>query len=139
MKYVVVLILAVIIVLSATAATTIQPGPARIQLTSVLLERKEAAGVSRAYALYNRPAYPNRIGTGVQRCLSVSKGWLDCTYMLRLSHGVIVARALVPSAASFRLLAVLGGSGLYSNVGGEMTVQPLGNGQLIIVNLLGFS
>lgn len=139
MKFLVVAFAAVVLVLSATAATTLDQGPARIRLTATLVEQNfTSAGRSRTYALFNRPAYPDRLGTAVATCVEVSRGWLDCSYLLRLSRGTIVARSLVPSAAAFRLLAIVGGTGFYANVGGEMTAQPVGDGQLLIVNLLGF-
>lgn len=116
-------------------ASALNPGPARIRITASQIEvRVTPNGVARTYALYNLPAYPGRIGTGVATCVNVSRGWLDCTHLLRLSHGTIIARSLVPNAAAFRLLGVVGGTGYYSNAGGEMTVQPLGTGQLITVS-----
>lgn len=128
---------ALVLVLSATASTTLDPGPARIRLSAVLVGHRDQPVPTKTYALYNRPAYPDRLGTAVTTCVPAAGGWVDCSYMLRLSRGVIVARALVPSAAAFRLLAITGGTGYYANAGGEMTVQPLGGGQLIFVNLLG--
>lgn len=138
MRFIVCGLLSLVLVLGATASTTIDPGPSRIRLSAVLAGELRSPLPSRTYALYNRPAYPDRLGTGVSTCIPAALGWLDCSYLLRLSRGTIVARALVPEAATFRLLAIVGGTGYYSNVGGEMTVQPLGNGQLILVNLLGF-
>ncbi len=138
MKPVAVLLAVVVLGLGVTAASALDPGPARIEVTATQIEQRvTSAGVAHTYAVFNLPAYPNRIGTAVASCTSVAKGWLDCTYLLRLSRGTIVARSLVPSAAAYRLLAVVGGTGLYANSGGEMTVQPLGGGQLVTVNLQG--
>lgn len=129
---------ALVIVLGATASSALDPGPARIRLSAVLVGHRDQPVPSKTYALFNRPAYPDRLGTGVTTCVPAGRGWLDCSYLLRLSRGVIVARALVPSAAAFRLLAIVGGTGYYANAGGEMTVQPLGDeAQLILINLLG--
>lgn len=138
MRYAVVAVAAVL-VLSATAASNLDPGPARIRLTGAQIEQRHTSyGLARTFALFNRPAYPDRIGTAVETCVDVSRGWEDCTWLLRLSRGTIVSRSLIPSAASFRLLAVIGGTGFYANSGGELTVQRFGDGQLVLVNLLGF-
>jgi hypothetical protein len=136
-------LLAVVVVVAQTGrgAPTITPGEARIRLTADLIEMRTAHGFSyRTFALYNRPAYPDRLGTGVVSCVTVAKGWLDCSELLRLTRGTIITRGLVPAAAAYRVLSVVGGTGAYSNTGGEMTVQPLGGrgAQQILVNLIAY-
>ena len=139
MKWTIATVAALVVVLSAGAVPTLEPGPARIRLTGVQVEhRLTAAGHARTFALHNRPAYPDRLGIAVVTCNGVARGWVDCTYLLRLSRGSIIARGLVPAAAGFRLLAIVGGTGFYANSGGEMTAQPLGRGQLMLINLLGY-
>lgn len=139
MRFASVAVAAAVLALTATAATTLEPGPARIRLTAQQIEQRLThTGIARTYALYNRPAYPDRLGTAVSICVRVAHGWFDCSYLLRLSRGTIITRSLVPSAAAFRLLAIVGGTGYYANVGGEMTAQPVGDGQLFLINLHGF-
>lgn len=121
----------VVVALVAGGAGAIAPGEARIRLTA-----EQTA--PNTYALYNRPAYPDRIGTAVRTCDTVSRGWVDCSFLLRLGRGTIIARGLNPTAAPYQVLAVVGGTGYYANTGGEMTSQPVGTGQLLIVNLIAY-
>lgn len=140
MKLLLAAMLAGVLALAAAAAPTISPGPSRIRLTGSLIEQRYAAGApAKTYALFNRPAYADRLGTAVVRCLEVSTGWVDCTELLRLSRGEIIARGLVPSAARYRVLAIVGGTGYYANVGGDMSVQTLGaSGQVLLVDLIAY-
>jgi hypothetical protein len=127
------------IALLAVPAAGMPPGPSRIRATAALLSQQAAHGtVVAVYALHNRPAYPGRIGTAFVRCQPAGGGYLECAETLVLRRGEILAFGVVSAAAGFRQLAVVGGSGYYANAGGEMTVQPLGGGQLILVDLEGF-
>lgn len=133
-KFAAVLAVAALLIPSASG---LQPGPARIRLTATLIHE---ANEYDTYALFNRPAYPDRLGTAFIYCTTADQGYSDCREILRLSRGQIVARGVVPTASSFRTLAVLGGTGYYSNVGGEMIVQPINHDvQLILVILEAFS
>jgi hypothetical protein len=130
---------AVALALVVAGAHALTPGDARIRITGARIETREfGAFTMRTYALYNRPAYPGRLGTATVSCLEVAGGMLDCSELLRLSRGTIITRGYVPKAAAYRVLAVVGGTGLYDNVGGEMTTQPLGGGQLLLINLIAY-
>jgi hypothetical protein len=124
-------------VLFIPSGQQIEPGPYRIRLSATLTE---AMGTNRTYALWNRPAYRNQLGTAFVSCEPIGTGWIDCVETFRLSRGEIVARGVVPSAALFRVLAVTGGTGLYANVGGDLTIQPAGGGPvlLILIDLIAF-
>jgi hypothetical protein len=123
-----------LILVPSSAALT--PGPWKIKLTGNEIDRP---GANHVYALYNRPTYSDRLGTGFLVCLPVNRDFDDCTAFLRLSRGQIIARGVVSSASQFRVLAVGGGTGLYANVGGELLMQPLGKGVILfLVDLTAF-
>lgn len=123
----------------ALAAQAVPKDRATIRLTGTLLQdRVTFLGPAHTYALYNRPAYENQLGFAFLRCVTMSKGWLDCHETVRLQRGTIVAEAVVPEAAGYRTLAVTGGTGIYRSVGGEMIVQQIGDGQALSINLQGF-
>jgi hypothetical protein len=129
-------IVSTVMLFLVSSAHALQPGPARIKITAQLTRSTE---VGQVYALYNRPAYRNRLGSAFVRCIKLPVRWLDCYETLRLSRGTIVARGVVSASSRFRSLAIVGGTGYYANVGGEMIVQPLGrNFQLILVDLQAF-
>jgi hypothetical protein len=132
MRFAVALALAALFIPSASGLT---PGPARIRLTATRIHSENNYDT---YALYNRPAFPDRLGTAFVFCTPALRGYTDCREILRLGRGQIVARGVVPSASAFRVLAVLGGTGYYANAGGELIVQPLGGAQLILVTLQAF-
>jgi hypothetical protein len=113
----------------------LEPGPWKINLTATPLESSFGA---KTYALWNRPTYPDRIGTAFVHCEPVAEKFVECFETLRLGRGQISAHAVVPATSTFKLLGVTGGTGLYANTGGQMTVQQLGTGQLILVDLLAF-
>jgi hypothetical protein len=135
MKIAAITALAMLAILVPTSAA-LTPGPWKIRLTGDEVDRP---GANHVYALYNRPTYNERLGTGFLVCLPVNRDFNDCTAFLRLSRGQIIARGVVPSASSFRLLAVSGGTGLYANVGGQLLMQPLGDGVILfLADLIAF-
>jgi len=114
----------------------LQPGIARIRVTGTLISQHDATKI---YALYNQPAYTERLGTGFAKCEQVSVEFSDCESSWRFGRGQIIARAVVPSVSSFRVLAVTGGTGYYSNVGGQallVTISP--TSILLIIDLEAF-
>lgn len=122
------------------AGGKLEPGPWTIKITGTLVStmRLSPNRQARTYALYNRPTYQSRIGLGFVICYEISNGYTDCQETLRLTRGIIVARGVSPSASALRTLAVVGGTGLYANVGGQMIVQPLDSSQLILIDLQAF-
>jgi hypothetical protein len=127
----------VLLVPSAVGRRQLEPGSYRIRLSATLTE---TSGMNRTYALWNRPAYRNQIGTAFVDCEPIATGWLDCVETFRLRRGEIIARGVVPAASLFRVLAVIGGTGFYSTVGGEATIQPSGPSPvlLILIDLAAF-
>lgn len=108
-------------------ARALPPGASRISLQYALAVTKRLSTVSitREYGLFNRPAYTGRIGTAVVIRTRVSETLQTCRAYIRLGRGTLVADALVSSSASFLNLAVLGGTGIYSNVMGTIAFQPI--------------
>lgn len=120
------------------AVPSIVPGPARVRVTAELREQRRLGSYTTAktYALFNRPAYTDRIGTGVLTCTRTSLAWSSCRVYLQLSRGQIVGGALVPAAATFLNLAVAGGTGYYSNTGGTLSMQPLDSRHMLVLVVL---
>lgn len=116
----------------------LQPGPATIKVTTRLVSTGSAAGLTvRTYDVLNRPAFKKPIGTAVLICLPVGSSFA-CREYVRLSRGQITTEGLVDGTSFYRL-AVTGGTGYYDNVGGTMTVQPIGSdSQQIVVDLSAF-
>lgn len=127
---------AVLLVALVPSSRALDPGPWKINLTGNVVQRDVDTKV---YALFNKPAYKERLGTGFLVCHTVGVDFNDCSFMLRLGRGQIISRGIVSAASQFRALAVTGGTGLYSNVGGQLLVQPLGpQVVLILVDLTAF-
>ncbi len=81
---------------------------------------------STQYGLFNRPAYPEKIGTAISICERTQPQWDICQLSLRLGQGTLFVIGMFPRAATFRVWAVAGGTGLYTNVGGQLIQQPVG-------------
>jgi len=127
----------VMLVAFLPTASALQPGPAKIKLTGTVVETVNQ--YQRVYSLWNKPTYQQRLGTGFQICLPFGDQYTDCYLTLRLGRGQIVARGVSPTVSGFRQLAVVGGTGYYENVGGEVTMQSLGPATvLILVDLRAF-
>jgi hypothetical protein len=122
--------LGVMLLVLVPTSSALVPGPWKIRMTGNEIDRP---GANHVYALYNRPTYSGRLGTGFLVCLPVNKDFDDCTAFLRLSRGQIIARGVVSSASHFRVLAIGGGTGLYSNTGGQLLMQPLGDGVILFL------
>jgi len=127
----------VMLVTFLPTADALQPGPSKIKLTGTVVETMNK--YQRIYSLWNKPTYQQRLGTGFQLCVPFGDQYTDCYLTLRLGRGQIVARGVSPTVSGFRQLAVVGGTGYYENVGGEVTMQSLGPATvLILVDLRAF-
>lgn len=117
----------------ASDASSLEPGVARVRVTAQL---EAVARDVQIFGLYNRPAYPGRLGTAFVNCIPLTRQFADCYETLRLGRGQIVARGIVSQFSKFHVLAIVGGTGLYSNVGGELVVQPVGGPyQLVLADI----
>lgn len=105
------------------------PGPGFVRVTTLQLQRLEDRGdVVTVSLLYNKRIQPGAIGNGILHCDFVGRGGPLgsgthlCDAVYSLPHGKIMAHGLIKSR-SFYVLAVTGGTGLYSNVGGELVAS----------------
>jgi hypothetical protein len=115
-------------------AGAIPPGPSQIRMVG-RLESKEDN--TRTFGLYSA-SYKGRIGTEVLACGS-QKTWRICLDFIRTPRGTLVAQGIVPVSSRFIVLGVLGGTGIYSNTGGTLTLVTRAESQQQIVgNLEGF-
>ncbi len=74
--------------------------------------------------LYNKRIRVKAIGRGTMTCTSVGGTGKHCSAAYVLPQGEIVAQGMISSRLIYEL-AVVGGTGLYSNVRGTLTVTSL--------------
>jgi hypothetical protein len=74
--------------------------------------------------LFNTRITPRPIGRAELTCVSTGTGSRSCTMVAALPRGQIVAGGVIASKLFFQL-AVYGGTGLYNNVRGTLTVTSL--------------
>ena len=77
-------------------------------------------------ALYNKK-YPNSIGHSDLACLDTGTGSESCSGTYFLPKGKIMVAGVIASRLFYEV-AVIGGTGLYDNVRGTLTVTFLGDG-----------
>lgn len=112
----------------ANARPTIAPGTYHIRITSQLIKQDKGKRlVLAASALYNKHISSYAIGNSISRCTIMGhkrtfpEGTLFCNVVFRMPLGQIVTAGVVTSRVYYRL-AVTGGTGVYSNVGGQVRV-----------------
>jgi hypothetical protein len=112
-----------IAVMLATGAGAVQPGTSQVRIMS----RVEDEGRTQIkFALLNPSLSENSIGSGILLCRKIGGGPFvnkakHCNGTYRLAHGAIEVQGVM-SSRSFYELAVIGGTGIYSNAGaGELT------------------
>lgn len=106
----------------------LQPGTSHIRITSQVIKR-DRTGANRitASSLYNKSVSRYAIGNSVYRCTLIGnrrtlpRGSEFCNAIFRLPLGQIVATGIRSSPVFFRL-AIVGGTGVYKNIGGEVEV-----------------
>ena len=74
--------------------------------------------------LYNRRIRSKAIGRGTMTCTFVGASGQSCTATYILPKGAIVTQGVINSRFIYQV-AVVGGTGLYSNVRGTLTVTAL--------------
>lgn len=111
------------------SASSIPPGTYKVNLQAVRIHSDADVTI---YALYNRPTYPQRLGTAFSQCHTLSAKYADCYISLLLTRGQIAGRSVVPRNALYRSFAIAGGTGFYANIGGEMSVVPVGKSVFLI-------
>jgi len=74
--------------------------------------------------IYNKRITPRPIGHSDVTCTSTGSGSTSCLGTYLLPKGKIVVGGVIASHRAF-VLAVLGGTGLYDNVRGSLTVHPI--------------
>jgi hypothetical protein len=74
--------------------------------------------------LYNKRIRTKAIGHATMTCTAVDTNGQSCTATYFLPKGAIVAQGVISSRLIY-VLAVVGGTGLYSNVRGTLTVTSL--------------
>lgn len=77
-----------------------------------------------AMLLYNKRIRPQSIGHAVMVCTATGKKGQSCTATYFLPKGQIVAEGAITSRLIYAL-AVVGGTGIYDNVKGSLTVTSL--------------
>jgi len=75
-------------------------------------------------ALYNKRITTKAIGHGKMTCTAVGTTGQSCTAAYFLPQGEIVVQGVITSRLIYEL-AVIGGTGLYNNVRGSLTVTSL--------------
>jgi hypothetical protein len=111
------------------------PGPGVVRLTAETLKYGERIGGVNGHArqmqvalLFNKNVVPGAFGNAITLCHFLGRGGLFgdgsryCEATYSLPHGRIQALGVVRDRGLY-VLAVVGGTGLYSNVGGEVIVS----------------
>jgi len=78
--------------------------------------------------IYNKRITPRAIGRATMSCTAVSLTDQNCSATYVLPKGGIVAQGVIGSRLIYQL-AVVGGTGLYDNVRGSLTVTSLSRGR----------
>jgi hypothetical protein len=76
------------------------------------------------WLVYNKRITPRAIGRGTMSCTAVSLSSQNCSATYVLPRGEIVAEGVIGSRLIYQM-AVVGGTGLYNNVRGSLTVTSL--------------
>ena len=126
--------LALVLVAGAQGSRSLK-GPGVIRITDVEVSRSHVdvgkKGLSpgdqdfRRYNLFNTRITKKPIGRGDTMCTYTGEKSSQCTGTYVLTHGEIVAGGVIGSKLLYTQ-AVLGGTGIYDNVGGTLTVTSLG-------------
>jgi hypothetical protein len=134
-----ILVLLAILAVFVPTGGALQPGPATIKATTEIVAVGKAGAVTtRTYRIYNRPSFHDAIGTAVLTCVKLAAGAIACHEYFRFRQGQIVTEGLVAGTVFYRL-AVVGGTGVYDNAGGTLTVQQLtGRTQQVVFDLNAF-
>jgi hypothetical protein len=105
------------------------PGPGFVRVTATAIRQQRSFGDRTTVSLiYNKRIVQHSIGNAILSCDYVGRGGplgsgtQLCEAVYSMPHGKILASGVV-KLRSFYILGVTGGTGLYSNVGGEVVVS----------------
>ena len=125
----------VLLAVADVQGSTTLKAPGLIRITDSLVKHttmdQPPKGVSlgdvdyRRQLLFNKRIQPAPIGHADVVCTNTGSGATDCSATYFLPKGEIVVGGVIGSRL-FHTLAVLGGTGLYSNARGALTVTSLG-------------
>lgn len=88
--------------------------------------------------IYNRRITKRAIGHAESYCMNINSRSQFCHYLYRFPLGSIVAMG-VSNSPVFHRVAIVGGTGVYSNVGGQITAVALSRKiDRVVFNLEGF-
>jgi hypothetical protein len=133
--------------LTAAGATALT-GPGTISVTSTLAKHTyvdvgkagPSAGDGHFYReqIFNKRITPKSIGHADMSCTSTGTGSMNCNGTYLMPKGKLVVGGVIGSRRAY-VIAVVGGTGIYDNVRGTLTVGPLGKnaGQSTVLFKLG--
>ena len=112
------------------AAGSASTGPATIRITDTqVADVYLGSGVGEREVvrttLYARSGHTKAIGQAAMVCTYITRRQRSCTSTFALPKGTLVASGLLTTRLIYQL-AVVGGTGLYDNVRGTLTVTHLG-------------
>jgi hypothetical protein len=126
--------LVLLVGVAAASASTTLAGPGTIRITDRLVKhlhvdagkRGPGAGDLDFYRqlLFNKGVTPNPIGHSDLTCTNTGTGSSNCTGTYFLPRGKIMVGGVIASRLIYEL-AVYGGTGLYANARGTLTVTRL--------------
>jgi hypothetical protein len=127
---------AVLLTLAAPASGRVAlDGPGTIKVTDRLVRHIHVHGPSKKtnagdldfyrQQIYNKGITPRPIGHSDITCMNTGTGSSNCTGTYFLPEGKIMVGGVIASTLFYQL-AVLGGTGIYDNVNGTLTVTYLG-------------
>jgi hypothetical protein len=124
-------VIAAAVVLLAGASAPAATGPGTIRITDVQTQLRHVDGGPKGVGpgdletiqlrLYNPSLGSKPIGRGAMICTFIDSRLRDCSATFILPRGTIVAGGAISSRLIYDL-AVLGGTGLYDNARGTLTV-----------------
>jgi hypothetical protein len=119
-------ILAVLVIAPTATSAVIPPGgEAKIDVTVELRSREVHGGVSLIKeVIFNRRITKRPIGNVVSYCIGTDGVNRFCNWVYRFPLGSITAMGIVNSDV-FHRVAIVGGTGFYSNIGGQVTAVAL--------------
>lgn len=115
-------ILVILVIAPSTIAAAIPPGgDAKIDVTVELRSRQSRNGITvMKQEIFNKRITKRAIGTVTSYCIHVSDENGFCNWVYRFPRGSITTMGIVNSSV-FHRVAIVGGTGFYSNLGGQVT------------------
>jgi len=123
--------LAAVLALLAASASPAATGPSTIRITDVQVKRKlvdagpHGSGVADLETvhvrLYNPSITSRTIGRGDLLCIYIDKRLRNCNGTYSLPRGKVVVSGVISSRLLYEI-AIVGGTGLYDNARGTLTV-----------------